>query len=239
MGKTFDALEDSAQAVATTLSECSPTAILARIFVVLPLSKLPADDRRFAADLVGQDGSLNDRTPVLSLVGTAGREPQWGDRRQSTHHRAIPLLGNAFVRGVPMIAKLLADLDVTFSALEDGRALDTRRLAGGKNAAFFVADARSTKDSEGRQVIPSRDFVDAYGVRTVFGMGGAYVDGTLAVSIVFTSEVIERSVIDRFPSLISNFKMITSDSLSRDRVYRDSDVAPTLRSAAAPGGKRV
>ena len=165
-------------------------------------------------------GTVEDRTPVLALLGTAGREQAWRDRRMSVGHRAIPLLGAAFVRGIPMIAKLLADLDVSLASLDAGLALDTRQLLGGKNSSFFVADARSTEDDQGRRVVPNRAFVDAYGVRTVFGMGGSYVDGTLAVAVVFTSEVIDRLLaVDRFLSLIANFKMATGKAFARGHVY--------------------
>jgi two-component system NtrC family sensor kinase len=235
MERPFDTIEDAAQAFATRLAESCPTAILARVFAVLPLAKLPLPERNFATALVGKDEALEARTPVLSLLGTAGRESPWCDRRQSVGHRAIPLLGATFVRNIPMIAKLLSDLDVSFSGLEDERVLDTRRLLGGNNAAFFVPDARSTQDSEGRHVIPSGDFVAAYGIRTVFGMGGAYVDGTLAVAIIFTSEVIDRLVVDRFPSLISNFKIATGELLARGRVFRNNDEVVD----SSPAGERL
>jgi hypothetical protein len=225
MGSPFDSVETAAQQFAQTLAASCPTTILARVFLALPLSRLSPDDRRFASDLVRNDPELHERTSILCLLGTAGRETAWCDRTRSVGHRAIPLLGAAFVQGIPMIAKLLVDLDVNFASLEDGKVLDTRRLLGGRNAAFFVSDARTTEDSDGRQVIPGRAFVDRHGARTVFGMGGAYVDGTLAVAIVFTSEVVDRRAIDRFLSLISNFKMATGDLLQRDRIYRNADRA--------------
>jgi hypothetical protein len=217
-------VEEAAQAIAASLAASSPTVTLARLFVVLPFSKLPPSDRNFAQRLAGPE-SLDTRTPVLSLLGTAGRKAEWCDRARSVGHRAIPLTSAAFVRGIPMIANLLASLDVSLSALDDGKVLDTRQLLGGKNAAFFVADARRTEDSDGRRVIPSGDFVDAYGVRTVFGMGGAYVDGTLAVAVVFTSETVDRLVVDRFPSLIGNFKMATSKLMTAGRVFGEGDGA--------------
>ncbi len=97
-------------------------------------------------------------------------------------------------QSIPMLAKLLVDLDVNFAGLDSWEALDTRALLGGQNGAFFVDDARVAEDARGRRVIPNKEFVEAYGVRTVFGMGGAYFEGTLALAIVFTSEVIDRLV---------------------------------------------
>jgi hypothetical protein len=220
--ESFASIEAAAQGFARTLATCCPTTVLARVFIVLPLSKLSPSDRKFAAELVSNDRSLSDKTPVLCLLGTAGREARWCDRTLSVGHRAIPLLGAAFVQSVPMLAKLFADLDVSLLHLDDGKTLDMRRLPGGLNEAFYVDDARVAEDARGRRVIPSKDFVDEYGVRTVFGMGGAYVDGTLAVAIVFTSESIDRKTVDRFPSLISSFKTSTATLLRDGRLYRES-----------------
>jgi hypothetical protein len=213
-------LEEAAQGFADALATSSTTAVLARVFVVLPFAKLSPDDRAFAAKLVANDPALGEETPVLTLLGTAGREPAWCDRVRSSGHRAIPLLGAAFVEAIPMIARLLVDLDVSLLKLDDGKALDTRRLLGGKNGAFYVADARVSEDERGRRIIPGKEFVATYGVRTVFGMGGAYFDGTLAIAIVFTSESIDRLVVDRFPSLISNFKMATATLQTLGQIYR-------------------
>jgi hypothetical protein len=221
-GQKCASLEEAAQGFAVSLATSCATVILARVFVVLPLSRLSEPDRRYATELVAGHSSLENRTPVLCLFGTYGREAAWRDRNRSDGHRAIPLLGSAFVQSIPMIAKLLADLNVSLLDLDDRRVLDTRPLLGGMNGAFFVNDARVAEDARCRRVIPSKEFVDAYGVRTVFGMGGAYFDGTLAVAIVFTSEVIDRLVADRFPSLISNFKMATSALLMQGSLYRET-----------------
>ena len=213
-------VESAAQGFADALASSSPTVILARVFIVLPMERLSLADRDFARTLVGNEATrLDPKTPTLVLLGTAGREPAWRDRQLSTGHRAIPLIDAVFVHNIPMIAKLLADLDVTFSPLEDSKALDTRRLLGSHNAAFFVSDATRTLDDAGRRIIPNRAFVEANGVRTVFGMGGAFLDGTLTTAIVFTSETIDKLVVDRFPSLISNFKMATTEALSLGKIY--------------------
>jgi hypothetical protein len=58
-------------------------------------------------------------------------------------------------------------------------------MLGGRNGTFYVQDARTAVDSLGRHVIAARDFAQEFAIRTVFGMGGAYVDGTMAVAIFF------------------------------------------------------
>jgi hypothetical protein len=120
-----------------------------------------------------------------------------------------------------MIAALLAELEVDVARL-DAAAIATRRLLGGKNTRFFVADAATALDAQGRHVIAARDFVGKHQVKTVFGMGGAYVDGTLAVAIVFTNEPVPATVVDLFPSLIGNFKMATTELMTKGLTFAAS-----------------
>ena len=153
------------------------------------------------------------------VLGTTGREPQWNQRLTSEGHLAIPLLDRAFVQGIPMIAKLLADLEADLANLDSGMPIASRKLLGGQNATFYVPDARTMVDSQGRSVISATPFVTRYGVRGVFGMGGAYLDGSLAVAVIFTNEVLERLTVDKFPSLIGNFKMATSKLVSAGKIF--------------------
>ena len=223
MGAAAESVEESAQTFADELANRYSTVVLARVFLVLPFASLLAGDRVAATALANEDSGLTAKTPVLTLLGTAGREPEWKNRKRSAGHRAIPLLSSAHVQGIPMLAKLLADLEVNLAGLDDGKPIATRRMLGGRNCAFFVPDALTSQDDAGRHIIPARDFVQNNGIRTVFGMGGAYADGTLAAAVVFTSEAIDRAIVDRFPSVISNFKMATATLLSACHIYRDAD----------------
>ena len=217
--KSAASVQAAAQAFTAILARSYSTVVLARIFAVLPLSRLPAKDLAFAHRLVADDARLRPSTPVLSLLGSSGVESSWNARQDSKGHLAIPLLDRAFVQGVPMIAKLLSDLEVDLGLLDTGLPIATRRMLGGKNNTFFVPDAQTAVDESRRAIIPATDFVREYKLRTVFGMGGAYVDGSLAVAIIFSSELIERTVVDRFPSLISNFKMATGEHQAAGRIF--------------------
>ncbi len=212
-------VEEAAQHFAVAMASQYPSVVLARVFLVLPWVKLAAAERETATSLAQGAGRVLANTPVLTLLGSMGRETAWRERTLSSGHRAIPLIDTSYVQGIPMVAKLLADLEVDFASFDQGNAVQTRRLMGGQNGAFFVPDARETRDAAGRHVIPSRDFVDKYGVRTVFGMGGAYADDTLAVSVIFTDEVIEPLAARRYASLISNFKMVTAAALRAGRIF--------------------
>jgi len=203
-------LEAAAQDFAGVFAESFESLVLARVFAVLPLKVLPTREHAFALQFAEAGASLSPDTPVLTLLGTRGREAAWNSRDASQGHLAIPLLDQRFVQGIPMISKLLADLDVDLRGLDLGQPIITRQMLGGRNGTFYVADAQTACDDQSRFIIPARDFVAAQKVRTVFGMGGAYIDGTLIVCILFTREELDRATVDHYPSLISNFKMVTS-----------------------------
>lgn len=211
-------VETIASGFVAALKDTFESVVLARLFVVLPFADLPAAEREFAIKLVGGDDRLTAKTPCLALLGTCGREAAWNDRTQSRGHRVIPLIDRAFVSGAPMLAKLLADLEIDLRPLDAGQPIDVRRMLGSQNGMFYVPDAKTATDGA-RLIIADRDFVSRYDVHTVFGMGGAYNDDVLAIAIVFTTESIERLVADRYPSLISNFKMATASLVSRGEVF--------------------
>jgi hypothetical protein len=121
--------------------------------------------------------------------------------------------------------------DVDLAAFDDGRPIATRTLLGGRNGMFFVPDALSATDANERFVIADRTFVERYAIRTVFGMAGAYLDGTLALIIVFSTALIPRLTVDRFPSLISNFKMATSRLIEEGRIFSAPKDPPSPRSS--------
>lgn len=211
-----NSLVDAAQGFVELFRASFGSIVLARLFVVLPAGSLPAAERAFATKLAGSE--LLDTTPVLCLLGTAGSRQPWNQRIASLGHRAIPLLSSAKVDDAPMIAKLLTDLGVDLQALDVGGAITTRQMAGG-SATFFVPDARTALDGRGRHVIAATDFAGEFSIRTVFGMGGSYLDGTIAVAIFFCAEEIDRLVVDRFPSFISSFKMATAKLQREGRVF--------------------
>ena len=118
-----------------------------------------------------------------------------------------------------MIAQLLAALKVDLACLDDGRPIYSRAMLGSTNQRFYVPSASSARDVRGNFVIPAQDFVARYHVETVFGMAGSYVDGTLIATILFTTESLNSLSVDRFPSVISNFKMVTTDLVLARQLY--------------------
>lgn len=207
-----------AQAFVTRFS----SVVLARVFVVTPLRALPPAEQtvaRATAVAAGHVAPLPITVPVLALLGTAGTQPAWADRTRSAGHRAIPLVDAKFVEGAPMIAELLSALKVDLSAFGRDAGNLLRPMAGGLNQRFFVPDAPETTDARGRKIIGAQDFVHAHGVRSVFGMGGTYVDGTVVAAILFTTELLTTSVVDRYPSLIGTFKLATGSLVAGGALF--------------------
>ena len=186
--------------------------LLVRVFAIVPYRRLDTAERAYLGD-------LHEATPVLTLMGTRGIEPQWNDRRTSQNHRAIPLISETFVEEAPMIAKLFAEIGDSPFALLDGDWQFVRRTAGA-DGLFFVGDARTTTDLRGRRVIPAADFVERYGVRTVFGFGRRAEDNSLAVVIVFSRKALLRTFAQQFVGLIE-LLLAGSGSVSQEALFAD------------------
>ena len=198
-------------------------AVLVRMFGTVPLGGLPPADRVFASSFLDKGGTapmFESQTPVLTLLGTRGVETSWCDRAKSRDHRAIPLLSNDFIDGIPMIARLLGEIG--FPRLSRGPAgwqFVTRDIVD-VNGLFFVGDARTTTDERGRHIIPSFEFVERYGIKSVFGFGGPYTaTSTFLTAIVFTRRAIPRVVAGRFVQLIANFKAVTTPLLDAGALF--------------------
>lgn len=215
-------LEQAAQLVTQTMCRTfSESTVLARVYTLLPNGDLAPDVAQFVKELAaGAKGAdLSPKTPVLTLLGTCGREDAWQSRKLSRDHKGIPLLSGSFVDAIPMLARLLKELGIDLAWLDEAPEIATRRLLGGFNGVFFVEDAATAHDAKGRKIIPAADFVERYGVKTVFGMGGFYPNGTLVVVILFTTETLTRAAVESLTSLISMLKGETFGLVREKRIF--------------------
>ncbi len=218
---TEPTLAAASQAFVQELVATFPTIMLARVFVVTRMSTLPPPERDIATDTARTlelDDALAESAPILALLGSAGQESSWNSRETSYGHRAVPLAG-ALVESTPMIAALLSSLDVDLGAFRADPGVQIRAMTGNLNKRFFVPDARTATDAQGRHVIAAQDFVARYGIRTVFGMGGGFVNGMLTVVMLFTSELLEAGEVDRLASFIGTFKMATSTLAQQGAIF--------------------
>jgi len=219
-------LEEAAQElVAGLYHQFHESVVIARVFVTVALGDLPASNQGFVENLAKSAGAvtgLKSATPVLSLVGTYGQEANWQDRLRSQGHVGIPLISSAFVGAIPMIARLFKELGVPMDWIDSHDAETMVQTIGDKAGLFFVEDAASATDQEGRKIIAAQDFVSDHNVKSVFGVGGAYPNGQMVALIVFCRDTFARSVAEQFLPLADLFKSGTQAFLETGQVIADS-----------------
>lgn len=210
-------LEAAAQASAHAIFDgSSDSAVLVRLFAILPAGDLPADVRAQAE----KAATCLPTTRVLALLGTYGTEAGWRDRRQSRGHAAIPLASSSFMSAIPMMARVLEDQTVDLGALNAAdrqRYVETGLFMSG---CFHVPDARTAEDSKGRRVISDQDFVQRYGVITVFGAGVAYLGTRLTTTLMcFTRDALDAEVGQAALTALSQFRALTQRLVNDKQIF--------------------
>ena len=113
-------------------------------------NELPTFRQDFVTNLAAQlkiDASLTDKTPVLSLLGTRGNEPEWNDPLKSKGHLGIPLVSPEFVDTIPMVSRLFNQLGLGLdwiSIPDEKLAMQTKSDVTG---TFLVQDAKNDVDA--------------------------------------------------------------------------------------------
>jgi two-component system NtrC family sensor kinase len=167
--------------------------VLVRAYKTHPYEALDAELQAFARELAGTEPSPS--TPCLTLLATAGVEPDWNSRYKSRDHRAIPLISVEAVKRLPMIAQLVAQLGIDVHAIvhPDSRVImDLQQRAFN---VFYVDEAQGSAD------IPAQDFVQRYGVRSVVGFGSVLPTGDLFALILFARAHVPRATAELFRPL--------------------------------------
>lgn len=218
----LDSVEAAAQRFCDILfSTFEESTVLVRVFATVRFEDLPPTLRGFVEKLVGAraEAVLAPRTPVLTLLGTRGIVPRWNSRQLSEGHVGIPLASAEFIDAIPMIASLVKQLGLAIDRAEDVETAIVTQSLGKAAGVFYVEDAEDAVDSKGRRIIAAREFVRDYGVRTVFGFGGAYaLTGTFVVTVVFTREAVGRAQAERFMRLANQFKTSTMRPAGRRHI---------------------
>jgi hypothetical protein len=185
-----------------------PAFVLARLYKTHEFGGLPSDLQSFARALM-PDETITEVTKCLTLLGTAGTQPEWESPQQSKGHRSIPLASVATVERLPMVAMLFRDLGLEIRSLlfESSQLLvDSDKQTYN---VFYVADAA------GSPFIPAQDFVLGHGVRSVVGFGGILPDGNLFAVILFASLALTRDQAQLFRPLALNVKLALLPVVSR------------------------
>jgi len=198
--------------------------VLTRIFGTIPMGRLPQSNQVFVSRLAASAGvadQVNDDTMVLSLLGTSGTVPDWNDRNRSKGHTGIPLASGKFVDSIPMISRLLKEIGMDLDWIDDW---DTKIVSKGflsrSTGMFYVGDARTAEDQNGRKIIASQEFVETHGVRTVFGFGIGFLNSpTLMVLIAFTRETIEAAVVRSLIPVMGGLKRVVMDDVLKGNFF--------------------
>ncbi|OQX27876.1 MAG: hypothetical protein BWK80_03125 [Desulfobacteraceae bacterium IS3] len=223
--KNFMYLEDAAQRFTELLyHEFSKSVVLTRIFATIPFGRLPDFRKNFVIQLAESSGimsQLTDNTPVLSLLGTYGQNEIWNNWRNSRGHIGIPLASYDFIDKIPMLSRLLKELGIRLEWLNiyDTKIVTKKigRLAG----LFYVQDAATALDDNGRKIISAQDFVRDFNIRTVFGMGGMYPSKNVYIVMInFTNRNLPHSGAELFMKLINIFNSETTVLLSGWKIFR-------------------
>lgn len=198
-------VEGVAQAVARLFydvlrdDEGGPACVLSRFYTTVAFHQLPPDLQAFASEAAGTE--LGPDVRCLTLLGTAGDQPAWNDRKTSAGHQAIPLPSEQAVGAIPMISQLIAQLGLPVAAVVQPDANLVLELEQRTYNVFFVEDAL------GSPYIPAQDFVSSHGVRSVVGFGGLLPDGAIYCSLLFTRIPFARSTANALRNLALNLKL--------------------------------
>lgn len=181
---------------------------LIRFFKTHPYEDL-SEDLQEAAKAVLKGQSIYRATKCLTLLATAGEEPQWNSRQGSRGHQAIPLVDQEFVHRAPMILQLIQQFGLEVSAVINTAPTLITELPHKAFNVFYVAKAL------GSPYIPAqKEFVIPYQVETVLGFGGILPSGELFAVILFSKAAIPLKTANHF-KWISAYVRIAIESFDR------------------------
>lgn len=217
-------LETAAQTYVSILYDrLSDSIVLARFFATIPFQQLPPTNRtavQSLADTAGIMDQLKESTLILTLLGTRGVKPDWNDRRLSKGHIGIPLVSAAFIDAIPMISQLLNQLGFRLDWIDCNDSQLVMRTAGILSGVFYVRDAKTEVNNKGQKIIAAQDFVESQAIKTVFGIGGAFLGSSMFfTTIVFLRETVEKDIVDRFMLHANKFKTATMAVVNAGKIF--------------------
>jgi hypothetical protein len=224
--RRFDSAEETAQAFVGILYEYfRESLILLRLFTTVRYAGLGELDRQFVDRRATDTGTANlitGNTPVFTLLGTRGRNPDWNERRKSQHFRCIPLASTAYVASLPMLSMQFKSVGFDLGRIDDwDAAVAAEGRADEYSGMLYIRDAGVEKDEQGRMIVPKQDFVAANNVRTVLGFGSGYATHpTLVTLFAFTNETIERSEAEPLASLLDAYLESSAELVRQGRVFK-------------------
>jgi hypothetical protein len=174
---------------------------LVRFFKTHPYAGLNSELQEFTDNLlVGRPALPCLR--CLTLLATAGVQPEWNSRQTSRGHQSIPLVSKQMLDGAPMISRLFQQLDVDVETVL-GERQDLILDAAQKTFNVF-----HVQEALGSPYIPAqREFVVPFGIQSVLGFGGVLPSGNLFAVILFTTVPVTRETAEMFKTLALSVRL--------------------------------
>jgi hypothetical protein len=202
--------------------ELTSSAVLFRVFATVELEKLPDKEREFALALARGRGflpELQPKTKVVTLLGSRGKRPEWNHRHRSERHLAIPLASASFIKTIPMVSRLMGDMGTGLEWVQKQERNMIVTSMGHMARVLYVEDALGSRTEDGFDVIPDRSFVTDNGIRTVVGLGGAYLNGAIVAVVLFTNERVPQDRVEKLMPLVHGFKIATMKQVMQGRLF--------------------
>ena len=192
-----------------------PACALVRFFRTYSYRELNSDLQEYARDLLG-GRSIPLGTKCLTLLSTAGDEPHWNSRHESSGHKAIPLIDKDFIDRAPMISQLIQQFGLEVSTILEPTPEVLMDLERTTFNVFYIPEAL------GSAYIPAqKEFVIPYGIRSILGFGGMLPSGNLFAIILFAKVAIPRDTADLF-KWISAYGRIDTAAFDKKAVFTSS-----------------
>ncbi|TVM00018.1 MAG: hypothetical protein CV087_15700 [Candidatus Brocadia sp. WS118] len=174
---------------------------LVRFFKTHTYEKLDDELQNFSRSMLG-DYSFSPDMKCLTLLATAGENPEWNSRKTSKGHKAIPLPSEQAIHHIPMIRTLIIQLGLSISMVIKP---DPKLLldAGQKTYNVF-----HVSEAPGSPYIPTqKEFVIPYGIKSVLGFGGLLPSGDIFTVVMFLKVPVSKEIANYFKTLSLNMKI--------------------------------
>lgn len=217
-------LEQASQIFCKEIYTQFDSVVLVRIFATIPFGRLPAKHKAFVERSlidISDKRLINDDTQVLSLLGTYGRNSKWNRIALSKGHLGIPLISHSFIDSIPMSSRLLKEMGLDISFVEKDSQIITK--VSTISGTFFIEDAKTEIDDQGRKIISNQQFVQEYGIESVFGFGGHYFLTTKEFfsAVIFLDEKISKQTASTIASIGDTFKSATRPFIASRKYFNN------------------
>jgi hypothetical protein len=190
-------------------SDGTTSCALVRFFKTHRYDQLTSELQQFASQILGgRPASPN--IFCLTLMATAGDEPNWNTIEESQHHRAIPLDCEEMLERTPMMLQLIHQFGVDASTVLWP---NPEFLVDIEQTTFNVFHVASAKRSP---FVPAQEqFVIPHRIKSVLGFGGMLPTGELFAVILFSKVEIPRQTAEMFRTLALSVKVAILPFTSR------------------------